>query len=245
MTGIVVRPVRFTDRLDELRQLCVLLGLAPRIESERPGWLDLSARGGLLALHTASGSDSGAAPGETRLSFEVQDADEVRERLLAAGFADATVYDEAYGRVLTVTDPFGVEVMLDEQAADLYGYRRHPEATPGVASVVPVRFTDDAATYHRFLTALGLTGTPDPGGYSAYGSGGHGEVGVHHVYASDLPVLGPAGVHLTVTVDAGTLGEVEQRLRGAGFAVERSDEDFGSFLELVDPDGQSIQVHGS
>lgn len=240
----VVRPVRFTDNLDEVRALCVLLGLAPRIESERPGWLDLSAEGGLLALHTAAGSASGAAPGETRLSFEVADADAVAERLVAAGFEDATVYDEAYGRVLTVTDPLGAEIMIDERADDLYGYRRHPESETTVASVVPVRFTDEAEAYHPFLVALGLDGTPDPGGYTTYGSGGHGEVGVHYVHGPDLPVVGPAGVHLTLTVAADTLGDVERRLRDAGVEVQRFDEDFGSFLDLVDPDGQSIQVHG-
>ena len=113
---------------------------------------------------------------------------------------------------------------------------------------MPVRFTDDSEGQHRFLTALGMVGEPAPGGYSTHSSGGGGFVGIHHVYA-DLPIVTGTGagdlasVHLTVATEA-DLGEVQHRLEGAGSPVTRFDEDFGSFLETIDPDGQSVQIHG-
>ncbi len=103
---------------------------------------------------------------------------------------------------------------------------------------LPARFTDDPEGHHRFLSALGMAGDSAPGGYSTYSSGGGGFVGIHHVYAGDR-----ASVQLTVATEA-DLGELQQRLEGAGSPVTRFDEDFGSFLEAIDPDGQSVQIHG-
>ena len=40
---IVVRPVRFTDRVPEMRAFLELLGLSPRIESTHGTWVELSA----------------------------------------------------------------------------------------------------------------------------------------------------------------------------------------------------------
>lgn len=241
---IVVRPLRFTDRLPAMRAFLELLGLRPRIESDGGAWLDLVGAAGMVALHTAATSDVGAASGETKLSFEVADAEALRARLTDGGY-DATVYDEAYGRVVEVTDPLGAAVMIDERSDDLYGYLRHDVPDSGVAPpvVVPVRFTDDAEGYHRFLGGCGLTGTPAPGGYATYDSGGHGLVGVHYVYGDDLPILGDgAACHLTLATGE-DLAEVQARLEVAGHRYERIDEDFGSFLDITDPDGQSVQVH--
>jgi hypothetical protein len=88
-----------------------------------------------------------------------------------------------------------------------------------------------------------MFGEPAPGGHTTYSSGGGGFVGVHHVYADDLPVVpgNGAGVHLTFAT-AADLGELRQRLESAGFPVTRFEE--GSFLEVVDPDGQSVRGHG-
>ncbi len=241
--SLVVRPIRFTDDLAAMRDFLVLLGLHPRIESRHGGWLDLAGGAGLVALHDAATSDEGGMAGETRLSFEVADADAAAVGLVAAGFADVAVYDEAYGRALSVTDPLGRTVVADEQHGDLYGYLRHPVgATDGAPGVVPVRFTDDAPGYHAFLAAWGLTGAPEPGGYATYAADGHGWVGVHHGY-DDLPVVGDgAAVHLTLAVV--DVDVVQTRVEAAGLVVVRHDEEFGSFLDLTDPDGQSVQVHG-
>jgi predicted enzyme related to lactoylglutathione lyase len=244
---IVVRPVRFTDDVPAMRAFLEILGLQPRIESQSGSWLDLTATHGMIGLHEAARSVTGGRPGETRLSFEVADANAVAERLRAHGYADATAVDESYGRIVTVTDPLGAELQLDERQDDLYGYRAHGVELGSEAdrlAVVPVRFTDDADGYHRFLTALGLTGEPAPGGYAVYALADRGFVGVHHVYDGTLPIVDGTGasVQLTLATD-GDLDAIQQRLETAGYPVTRTDADWGSFLETTDPDGQSVQVH--
>lgn len=154
----VVRPVRFTAELPAMREFLVALGLAPRVEARRGGWLDLAAGAGMVALHDAATSDTGGTPGETRLSFEVDDFDELASAVRAAGFGAPSVYDEAYGRVTSLVDPLGTELRLDERDDD-YGYLRHPLAGPPRMHVVPVLPAADPA----FLAVLGLVpraGTP-------------------------------------------------------------------------------------
>lgn len=123
---MIVRPVRFSDDVPAMRRFLAALGLAPRIESDGGGWVDLVApKPGLVAVHDAATSAGGYPSGSTTLSFESDEPLEaVRDRLQRAGFADAHVIDEAYGRVLHVTDPDGVDVVVDEASEDLYGYRR-------------------------------------------------------------------------------------------------------------------------
>ena len=137
-------------------------------------------------------------------------------------------------------------MIADEVQHDLYGYTRHEvDETRPAPVVVPVRFTDEADAYDGFLRALGLTGKPEPGGYTTYvAPDGGGEVGVHYVYSDDLPVVRSehAVAHLTFAITGG-LDELQQALEAEGFALTRFDEDFGSFIDVIDPDGQSVQVH--
>jgi len=243
--SIVVRPVRFTDDVPAMQAFLELLGLQPRIEFNRPGWVDLAGSAGLVALHDAATSATGGIHGETRLSFEVDDADGAAKSWQDQGIA-TTVIDESFGRFLEMTDPLGDPVIADEVQHDLYGYTRHEvDETRPAPVVVPVRFTDEAAAYDGFLHALGLTGAPEPGGYTTYvAPDGGGEVGVHHVYSDDLPVVRSehAVAHLTFAITGG-LDELQQALEAEGFALTRFDEDFGSFIDVTDPDGQSVQVH--
>ena len=167
-----------------------VLGLQPRIEFNRPGWVDLAGSAGLVALHDAATSATGGVHGETRLGFEVDDAEAAAKSLQDQGIA-ATVIDESFGRFLKLGDRSAHPVIADEVQRDLYGYTRHEvDETRPAPVVVPVRFTDEAAAYNGFLRALGLTGTPEPGGYTTYvAPDGGGEVGVHYVYSDDLPVV--------------------------------------------------------
>jgi hypothetical protein len=129
-TTVVVRPVRFTDNLEPMQGFLETLGLRPRIMAEAGGWIEMVAGGGMVALHDAATSDHGAASGETRLAFEVDDVTGLAERLLDAGVEDVTVYDEAYGKVLTCTDPLDDTVTVDGRSDDLYGYRVVQADTP-------------------------------------------------------------------------------------------------------------------
>jgi len=245
--GIVVRPVRFTDRLPEMQAFLELLGLRPLVSSVRPGWVDLAGSAGRVALHSASGSTTGGRHGETRLSFEVADPERTATTLTRAGY-DASWIDEAYGRSVFVADPLGAELILDGGTDDLHGYVLHDPTPPGAPApvVVPVRFTDEADRYHAFLTSLGLVGEAAPGGYTTYAApGGGGFVGVHYVYGDDLPIVaGTDGAVVQLTLGSSEdLAAVTERLKAAGHPATLEVEDFGSFIVVTDPDGQEVQVH--
>lgn len=238
--GIVVRPVRFTDNLAAMRAFFEALGLAARVESDNGGWVDMVAEGGMVALHSAADSDTGGAAGETRLSFEADDVDAVAARLRAAGFADAHVYDEAYGRVLALTDPDGAALHIDERSGDLYGYRLHAlDRAERGRWVVPVRFTGDSDRYAAFLRAIGLTGRSEPHFSTLRAAGGaHGYVGLH-------PLTGTraGGCQLSLAV-ADDLAALADSLRKAGYAdATLVHEDFGDFVSVTDPDGEAVELH--
>jgi hypothetical protein len=234
VTDVTLRPVRFTADVRAGQQFAQLLGLASRIESARGGWVDLVAGGGgMLALHDARTSASRQPSGRTTLSAECDDADALAARLAGAGY-DASVYDEAYGRVLVVTDPNGAQVAVDERAGDLHGYREHDTAAadPRWRVRVSVRCADPSA-YRAFAQALGVGGLVD-------------------VVEGDpqvAPSLGPddaehrAAVVELVLVSGEPLTDVEARLRAAGHddAIEGDDD----ALQVIDPDGVRLVVRSA
>ncbi|MGN6299862.1 MAG: VOC family protein [Angustibacter sp.] len=229
---VTLRPVRFTADVRAGAQFARLLGLARRVESSRGGWVELVAGGGgMLALHDARTSASRQPSGRTTLSAECDDADALAARLKDAGYPDATVYDEAYGRVLVVTDPDGAQVAVDERATDLHGYREHDTAAadPRWRVRVTVRSADPAA-YRAFAQALGVGALVD----------------VVEGAPQVAPSLGPDGaqhraaVVELVLVSGEPLADVEARLRDAGHddAIEGDDD----ALQVVDPDGVRLVV---
>jgi hypothetical protein len=251
MSNLVVRPLRFTPDVPAMQAFLETIGLRPRIEARGGGWVDLIADSGMVALHDAATSATGAKPGQTCLSFEANDIDALATQLGDAGVPDVTVFDEAYGRVLSCTDPLGDPIWVDGRTDDLYGYRAHAESRPDTGlSVVPVRFTDPRGLYAGWLEALGLTRLGDLNeSYVMYdaGDGKHGYVGVHYVYTetqSELPIVpGRAAVHLTFATHE-PLADVADRLVRAGHEdAQVIVEDFGSMLIVTDPDGQEVQVH--
>jgi len=131
---IRVRPVRFTNDVAAMRRFLEVLGFEARIASENGGWVDFTIdSGGMAALHEAASAVTDYKAAQTSLSFEADEPLEpVRDRLHAAGFTDAHIVDEAYGRTLFVTDPDGVWVAIDSTQTDLHGYRA--ERNPGAAA---------------------------------------------------------------------------------------------------------------
>jgi hypothetical protein len=91
MSEVVVRPLRFTDNVQAMRAFLETLGLRSRIEAERGGWVDMVAGRGMVALHDAASSSTGAKAGDTSLSFEADDIDELKQRLEAAGYQEVAV----------------------------------------------------------------------------------------------------------------------------------------------------------
>ncbi len=248
MSGVAVRPVRFTDRIEAMQEFLETLGLRPRIEAERGGWVDMVAYGGMVALHSAETAVSGAVAGQTCLSFEAADVVGLADRLRKAGVPDVTVYDEAYGQVLNCRDPLGDVIAVDGRSDDLYGYRRHDAAAAATdLRVVPVRFTEPTGPYGGWLEAMGLTLVGEPNDFYvqyAAADGDHGFVGVHHVYDDELPIVaGRAAAHLTFATSE-PLEAIAERLAAAGHGDASVDrEDFGCLLTVTDPDDQEVQVH--
>ena len=253
MGNIVVRPVRFSSDVTRMQQFLERIGLRPRIESKRGGWVDLIADSGMVALHDAATSATGAKPGQTCLSFEANDIDSLATQLRDAGVPDVTVFDEAYGRVLSCIDPLGDPIWVDERTDDLYGYRTHPESRPGTGlSVVPVRFTDPQGPYVGWLQALGLIRLGDLNeSYVMYdaGTAEHGYVGVHYLYTDtegELPIVPGSGSAQLTFATREPLAAVAERLVHADYEdAQVIDEDFGAMLTVTDPDGQEVQVHES
>jgi hypothetical protein len=246
MSDLVVRPVRFTDNVVEMRRFLEALGLRPRLESEGGGWVDMVAGGGMVALHAAKDAERPAPSGLTALSFECDDVDLLAKRLTAAGVSGVTGYDEAYGRALRCRDPLDDVIVVDERADDLYGYRRHsPDDVSAGLRVMAVRFTDPLGGYGGFLEALGLDRRGEPNEdfvpYTA-GDGAHGVVALHRPrdakpgFASE-----PAAVDLAFETRE-PLADVRDRLTQVGFTAELEQESFGPVLRAIDADCQSVEV---
>jgi PAS domain-containing protein len=213
MNDVMIRPLRFTNDLSAVRTFLEQLGLRSRIESERGGWVDLVGGHGMVALHDAATSSTGGQPGQTNLSFEADKIDELQGRFEQLGFVDATVFDEAYGRVLSVTAPDGVVIWVDERTEDLYGYKLHTATPDERWSVTPYLSGAEEPAWRRFLRALD---------------------------AESAVRFGPADGPFTVRLDLTTtedLDDVQARLTDV--QVTRT----ATGLEIVDPDGQLVVVH--
>jgi hypothetical protein len=217
MNDILIRPLRFTADVPAMRTFLETLGLRSRIESERGGWVDMIGGWGMVALHDSAHTASGAQAGETTLSFEADDIDELKDRLIAAGYQDATIWDEAYGRVLSVTPSGDVQIWFDERTKDLYGYKLHDAHPDSRWSVKPKLTGVDETEWERFLAVLG-------GGQTVY-------------YGSPADAFA-VRLDLVTTED---LTAVAKRLEASGYKADRGEDR----ITIVDPDGQTVVVHGS
>jgi hypothetical protein len=152
------------------------------------------------------------------LAFEADDVDELKERFDAAGYEGATVFDEAFGRVFSVVGPENTVIWVDERSKDLYGYKLHDAQPDPRWEVTPRLSVGDQAAWLQFLELLG--------GDNA-----------------DLVRFGPPAAEFEVRLEFGTteaMAEVAQRLTAAGYQPEQVDDG----LTIIDPDGQTVRVHG-
>jgi len=121
---------RYTDDIPQMQAFLTALGLRGDLASAAGSYVQLDADAGAAALHTAAGADGPRRTGDTDISFESDELlEDVRDRLVAAGFGDAVVLDESFGRSLRVTDPDGVPVQVNASMTDLHGYTRAGAAT--------------------------------------------------------------------------------------------------------------------
>jgi hypothetical protein len=212
MNDVVIRPLRFTADVEAMQAFLETLGLRARIESERGGWTVLMAGRGAVSLHDAATSDTGGRSGDTRLTFEAEDIDELRDTLESAGYDDATIWDEAFGRVLSVTGPDATKLWIDEHPKDLYGYKQLDSRPDERWSVTPSLTVVDRRAWEQLLDVLGV----------------------------DQRVYFVAGEEPAVRLELTTTEALDDVLQRIGDRATRTDNG----LEIVDPDGQVVVVHG-
>jgi|1186.fasta_scaffold492929_2 hypothetical protein len=117
---IRLAPVYFTADMARAGDFMAALGFTVEAAHRKGGWAELAAPSALLCLHSGL-SDRGMTPGETALSFDSdEDPDTVVERLADAGFTDAVVLDENFGRIVRVTGPDGSMVQINFSDRTLY-----------------------------------------------------------------------------------------------------------------------------
>lgn len=115
---ITPAPIRFTTNVEGMRAFFELLGFKPHIASEvGPDWVSMRGDAGIMSLHAADHERSDVI-------FDTdEDLESLQKRLHDAGFSDARIQDEVFGRLLEVTDPQGENVQVFERMKDTYGYR--------------------------------------------------------------------------------------------------------------------------
>ena len=111
---IRLAPLYFTADTERAAAFFAALGLTDVVTKSRTDtWVELNAPRALLCLHGGP-ADSGAAHGSAEIAFESDDdPHEVAARLRAAGYEDAMVIDENYGRSLRVTGPDGTQIWIN------------------------------------------------------------------------------------------------------------------------------------
>jgi len=238
VTDIVVMPLRFTDHFAHMRDFLVLLGFSRRV-SRADSWVDLVGGFGMVAVHGAALSDSGAHSGDTGLSFEVGDVDVLAAQLTAAGFPEVEVYDEAYGRVLRVRDHAGAQLTFEERSNDRYGYRvDDPRPRHGIVAM-PLRFDPPLGPLAALLAAAGFERLDegDDERWRVWSSRDGGLVALH----PSADERGPGSVQLGFRTEE-PLADLAARLLAAGHTEVTLSEGFGGELTVIDPDGQEVLV---
>lgn len=250
--NLFVQPIRFTDDIDAMTRLLTTLGLRVALTADKGGWVVLAGRAGTVALHSAADAATGARPGHTSLCFEASDLPALARRLTAGGFGDdghpagSMVYDEAYGRAITVTLN-DEELTINGTSDDLYGYTSTgvtPGPDAGDLRVTPIRFIDDQAPDRRLLEALGfaLVGEANEHFTQLTLPGAGGSVGLHLAGDESRVIPGPFAVQLSFET-ATPLPEIMQRAAAADATTALHESEFGDHVTITDPDGQQIQVH--
>lgn len=238
VTEIVVRPLRFTDHFAQMRDFLALLGFSPRV-SRNESWLDLVGGSGMVAVHAAAVSSSGAQSGDTGLSFEAGNVDLLAAQLTSSGFAEMEVGDEAYGRVLQVRDHAGAQLTFDERVEDLYGYRRDdPRPEHGIVAM-PLRFDPPLGRLAELLAAAGFEQLDegDDEWWRVWSSPAGGLIALHPS-ADDRA---PGAVQLGFRTEK-PLADLAARLMAAGHTEVTLSDEFGGELTVIDPDGQKVLV---
>lgn len=118
---VLVMPIVYVTNMAPSLEFYRALGFTERQRSRSDNWVELEGKGSLLALHL-SGGGKPMAGGRVELCFVATGPlEHLRDDLAAAGITSlGPVLDEAFGRAMTVTDPDGLEIQINEHDPDLY-----------------------------------------------------------------------------------------------------------------------------
>lgn len=115
---MIVMPIVYVSDLERSRGFYERLGFRSSTTSRAGGWLELTSAGGILALHHAD-------PLPRDLSARVELALVATAPLeeIVAAFAgrgvDVPIVDQPYGRAITLVDPDGLPITVNEHDQDL------------------------------------------------------------------------------------------------------------------------------
>ena len=221
---IIVRPVQYTSRVAQYRELFGALGLAElppdRSGDATPDWAVFQAGSGRVGLHAVADGDP--LDGQASLGFETDELDAVAGRL--AEVCQVRRFGRSDGRAPEAIAPDGLPLVLLAPTA------------AGVSAPLPeltalgLWMTGDVDGATRVLQALGLDGRvrSASGGWFQASADGGGLAAVHD--SSDEPKA-----ELSFEYD-GDVDALAERLGAAGVICTVVDESYGRTL-LVDRPG--------
>ena len=240
-------PYRFTPDPPAMIAFLEALGLQSVTRAESGTFAVLAGRSGRVAVHEAHLQSDGSRPVETSLNFEAEDAQQAADALRAQGL-EATVWDEAFGKLAGALSPLGYAVWVDEVMQDLYGgYRMEEPDGASSIGVVAVHGSPDLDADTEFFAHFGYRSADGDSTYRSLRAPG----GVIWMNAlSGEPTLtkpgdffGPSALVELAFETTEPLPALVERLLRAGYADAELVEEKGRHVTVTDPDGQYVEVY--
>jgi hypothetical protein len=242
---VLIRPIRYTDRLDRMRDWAQRLGLGLLLDT--PSWVVLGAGHGRLALHAVPKGDPHA--GSTSLAVETDDLDALEAAWRAAGMSTRRVADHDVP-LLFGTTPVGGEIA----AGLLTPSTSAPAPREGGLGVMPMLVVDDVDAAADWLASWGLERrvvgerggwadltAPDGAGVVAL----HGRAGWGSAPPQAAPSEGVREITASLTFEHPDVDALLDRVHEAGLDDARvHDESYNRTLTLTSPDGDEVWVNG-
>ncbi|WP_426998125.1 VOC family protein [Pseudarthrobacter sp. N5] len=225
-----VRPIHFTSRLQEWRQLLTDLGLVQTTDDG--DWQEFDAGSGRVALHHFT--PGSAEDGTTAFGVEVGDLAEFARRTNEAGAVSGGTTTELIeadrGLSCRVTGLDGFSFLADPATRAVDGtWTTSPAADPALG-VTAMWITTDTAAARQDLANIGARPqrSSDTGDWADFTAKNGGRIGVQ---IGGAVGAGPLGFEYD-----GDLGTLLDRLTAAGHAAHIVDESYGRTLHVPNPD---------
>lgn len=221
---IIVRPVQYTSRVTQYRELFGALGLAElppdQAGDTTPDWAVFQAGSGRVGLHAVLDGDP--LDGQASLGFETDELDAVADRLAAS--CRVRRFARSDGRAVEAVAPDGLPLVFLAPTAGQVS----PELSE--LSALGLWMTADTARAVRVLQELGLDGRvrSESGRWFQASADGGGLAAVHE--GGEMP-----SAELSFEYD-GDVDALAERLNAAGIGCSVVDEAYGRTLQ-VDPPG--------